>query len=330
MKTPSVVSLCALAAVMSGCAVRESAPALPGAQLHSMSAPYHRFPAHIPPAGPSWITPGAGSKSLFYVVNYYPTVDVGIYSQRNRKLVGNITTGINLPLGVWVDTHRNLWVANATTNDESLIERFPPGKTAPDLELADPNYNAWSLWVARNGAVYVVNLSYYADTEIVEFPPHKTMPKVLRPPRSYPFITAVVGDTKGDLFTSELNASGVGEIDERAAGSKRWRDTGIRLAEPSGLGFDASGNLVASDIGDDVIETFPPGKTTPSNTIQCDAQCAAFAFNERGDRLFVDEYNDGSDTIEEITYPSGTLVGTISGLQTNSIDGVAASPDLYP
>lgn len=318
-----------LGIVLASCAAsQEAAPV--GNPLHEETPLYHRFPAHALPPGAAWMNPGAAGKSLFYVVEYYPMLGIAVYNQKNRKLVGNITTDVNLPMGVWVDTHRNLWVANAVTNDESFIERFPRGSTAPDLQLSDPGYNAWSFWVARDGAVYVVNLGYYADTEIVEYPPHQKMGKVIRNPYPPFFMTAVVGDAKGDLFTSELTPSGTGEIDERAAGSKRWRDTGIRLGTPSGLGFDASGNLVASDIGYDVIETFPPGQTKPSNTIQCSAECAAFAFNERGNRLFVDEYNDGYDTIEELAYPSGRPIGAISGVQTNSIDSVATSPDLYP
>jgi hypothetical protein len=288
-----------------------------------------------PAAARSWIAPGAHVDPLLYVVENGSS-QVAIFKQQNRQLVGAITTDLTLPTGVWVDTQRNLWVANATGYG-STIMRFPPGSTAPDLQLSDSSYNVFSIWVASDGAVYVVNGDYYGFCQIVEYAPHKKVGKVVGDPLLYYYMTAIVGDAKGDLFASGIRGPSKGgpndEIDERPAGSKRWQNTGIQLGVAGGLGFDASGNLVAADDGTDVIETFPPGQTTPSNTIQCSATCVSFAFNHRGDHIWIDEYTGqygDYDTIEERAYPSGALIGAISGLQTRSIDSVATSPDLYP
>ena len=108
----------------------------------------------------SWIARGVRNsrEPLLYVADAYDN-DIVIYEQRGRdqQPIGKITTDLTFPSGVWVDTHRDLWVANVNTETESTILRFPQGSTTPDLTLKDPNWNAAGVWVSREGDVYVVN-----------------------------------------------------------------------------------------------------------------------------------------------------------------------------
>jgi hypothetical protein len=270
------------------------------------------------------------SEGLLYVADTYLN-EVVIYKQkgRNQQPIGKLTEDLTFPNGLWVDTHGNLWVANTNTEYGSTIVRFRRGATKPNLVLSDPDWQAYSVWVADDGAVYVVNAPYSGYFEIVEYPPHQQSPQPIGD-SNLSLISAVVGDVKGDLFAAGLSVSGPGEIDELRKGSKQWTNTGITLYEPGDLGFDAAGNFVISDIGSDVIETFAPGQTKPSNTIECTAQCTSFAFNHRGHHLWVDEFNDENGTVDEFTYPAGKLIQSLGQPNGSSPDSVAAGPDLYP
>jgi sugar lactone lactonase YvrE len=319
------------------CALTACTPAGFGTQPYSFSGTPQlqgSLPLHSAPAvARSWIAPEVrhANEQLVYVAETIAN-RVVIYEQRGhyQMPVGAISTDITFPVAVWVDTHRNLWVANTNSELESTILRFPQGSKKPDLILNDANWNVLAVWVALDGTVYVVNADYSGNCEIVKYPPGKTTSIVIGDKRLAYLTTAVVGDGKGDLFASGFGQSGVGEVDERPAKSKRWQNTGIKLNEPGGLAFDRAGNLVVSDIGSDVIETFSPGKTTPTNTIACSSQCTSLAFNHAGDRVWVDEAGDESAIIDERTYPSGTLIDRLLPPQGSSPEGVAVTPDLYP
>jgi len=280
----------------------------------------------------SWIASGVRTTTqpLLYVADTY-AYEVAVYMQqgRNQNPVGEITNGITFPTGVWVDQYRNLWVSNTYGELESNILRFPQGSTKPDRTLADPNWNADDVWVAPDGSVYAINSGYSGNFEIVKYPPHKTVSQPVGDPYLTSDITAIAGDTSGNLFASGLGVSGGGEVDELPAGSTQWQNTGIPLMEPGGLAFDREGHLVVSDIGREVVEVFSLGHKKPREIIQCSAQCWAIALNHRAKRLWVDEVNDLNGTIDEFSYQKAQFVETLAQPSNSYPLGLATTPDLY-
>lgn len=246
----------------------------------------------------------------------------------HQKPIGKLTQDITFPNGLWVDTQRNLWVAN-TSPYGSTILRFPQGAIAPDLVLKDANWQAFYVWVNTKGDVFVVNCPTSGNCVVAVYPPGLQTPVTIGDP-NLSDITAVVEDTKGDLFDAGIAITGHAQIDERQAGGQGWKNTGIPLYSPGALGFDARGNLVLSDTSTNVIETFPPGQTKASNTISCSLICISFAFNHRGDRIWIDEFNDGNGEIAELEYPSGKRIEGLHQPNGSSPQSVATGPDLYP
>jgi DNA-binding beta-propeller fold protein YncE len=268
---------------------------------------------------------------LLYVADSYAH-EVAVYRQKGngQQPVGELTTQITFPMSVWVDTHRNVWVANVVGEAQSNILRFPEGKTKPDLTLPDRQWNVSAIWVARNDAVYAVNGGSSGNVQIVEYPPHSNKSKQIGDPNLPDDITSIVGDARGDLFASGLALSGAGEVDELLAGSTQWRNTGIALVEPGGLAFDRSGNLVVSDMLKQVIGIYPLERTSPKRIIHCGEQCSAIAFDHTGTRLWVDELNDLNGTIDEFEYKTGKFIQTLPQPSESYPLGIATSPDLYP
>lgn len=321
MKYQSLVVIVFLAA-LTACAASSVGPP-PGTSRTGLRAPRA-----------SWIDPVVVNtkEPLLYVADTYAN-QVLVYKQRGhaQKPVGSITTDITFPVGVWVDKHENLWVANQNSEGRSTILRFRRGSTTPNLTIDDDyGWNIFAFWVNQKGAVYVSNVPYSGYFELLKYPPHATTPKIITDPNLDYVTTAIVGDATGDVFASGLLRSGGSEVDEKRAGSSNWKSTGIALGEAGALAFDNSGNLVVTDTGADVIETFKPAKTKPINTIDCTAQCVSIAFNHTGTHLWVDEFNDSNGTIEEYSYPAGKLLNALPQPNGSSPESVAASPDLYP
>ncbi|HLY02896.1 MAG TPA: hypothetical protein VKR56_10455 [Candidatus Cybelea sp.] len=94
--------------------------------------------------GGSWMRPEAKNKDLLYVV--YPTVDsegtIDAYSYPQGVLEGQIT-GLSNPGGDCTDAAGNLYVTNATTSENSIVE-FAHGGTQPIRSLSVPGYAAFS------------------------------------------------------------------------------------------------------------------------------------------------------------------------------------------
>lgn len=321
MKRRSIVSILFAGALASCTAVQRATP------------PAGAYPAELFDAARK---PRASDERLLYVADATTYTAVTIYKQKghDQKPIGYLATDLWFACGLWVDTHGNLWVANAFPSQGSqgnvTIVRFPRGSTKPDLNIPDPTWAVDWIWVNRHGDIFVVNNGYYSAYQMLEFSGSPYSAHIISDPRLRSVITSIVGDSKGDLFVSGLAKSGLGEIDERKAGSKRWHNTGIAIGAPGGLAIDASGNLVASDLLAGVIETFPPEQTKPSSTITCTAYCLSFAFNRDGNRIWVNEPGSGINTVDELTYPSGDLIDSLPQPQGSSALGVATSPDLYP
>jgi hypothetical protein len=278
---------------------------------------------------------------LFVVDSSYSGVFVYRQNSRNKDPFRQITQDLLYSNAVWVDTRNNVWVANGgsvASGNKATIVRFPHrGTGAPDRILDDFGQIPIALWVSGVGSLYVVNYPTSASqpAEIIEYAPHAKTYKVIGDRNISHDITAVVGDANGDLFASGFTSSGVGEIDERPAGSKHWDDTGIAgdgraVNQPLDLAFDADGNLVVDDYGNAQIDTFPPGKTKPSNTIQClPADCRVIAFSRSGTRLWVGEPNYSTGAVYEFEYPSGKFIKRLMQPEESSPASLATSPSLY-
>lgn len=316
-------------------ALASAALGLPGCSRAPLPTPA----IDLPSAGASSLGSDAG-RGLLFVVDTPSSGGVLVYRQngQNQQPFRRIQKDVLFPSAVWTDAHNNVWVANGgseSSGNKATIVRFPRrGTGLPDRILRDFGRDPTALWVGPGGAVYVVNdpLSANQRAEVVEYAPHEKTYTVIGDRKISHYITAVVGDAEGDLFVAGFTNSGVGEIDERFAGSKRWHDTGIAgngrsVSQPWGLAFDADGNLVVVDYGNQQIETFPPNQTKPSNTIKCiPMDCTAIAFKQSGSRLWVGEPGYSTGTVDELEYPSGKFIESI-GQTLSSPVSLATSPE---
>jgi hypothetical protein len=101
------------------------------------------------------------------------------------------------------------------------------------------------------------------------------------------------------------------------------RVAGVVLHHPGGIAFDKTGDLLATDEYAATADTFELPNPVPSTF-----PMAAISFDMvlgTGDRSIFTA-NPLLNEAFEYSYPSGTLVGTVSGLPGGGVDGIAVDP----
>ena len=127
-------SNCVVAAMLAGCgggAQSQLAPLGPFQQTSAQSgAATTGAMALHPDHDQSWMAPGAATKDLLYISNYY-TDDVLVYSYPQDKLVGKLT-GLEGPDGLCADKKGDVWIVNNNLSDsgEDAVE-YRHGGTKP-------------------------------------------------------------------------------------------------------------------------------------------------------------------------------------------------------
>jgi len=175
--------------------------------------------------------------------------------------------------------------------------------------------------VGTDGSMYT---SDYANSRFTEYPPGSTTASnVCALPGNG---EGVALDASNNLYVAFNSAqTGTGQIETFApgAGCTPTSNLGINVGFAGGVTFDASGNLLFEDqfVG---VEVYPPGATSPSQTIGGFSDPFSMAFGVLQRRLYVGDA--GNNAVYNVAYPAGTVAATIPGDSGGSFLGVALDP----
>ncbi len=270
-------------------------------------------------SGGGWISRDAASKGLVYISSGTGNA-VYIYPKQvapgaNPQPIGEITDGISYPSGSFVDRHGDLFVAN---NSNFTVTMYPPGSSTWKLRytgFAYPN----NVTVGRDGTVYIAD---FTGDKVVEFPKGKTRSK-LTIPIGYP-PHGVALDADNNLYVSYntgAHGEGPGAVDEYPPGSTTGKNLNLPIGWAGGDVIDGSGDVVVADMSAVAVKIFPPGTTTPSQTITQGLEDPVnLAFDKSFKHLYVED--DEVDGVLVYDYPSGTYLTTLNNSATG-IDGIA-------
>ncbi len=254
-------------------------------------------------------------KSLVYVTSYGNSVY--IYDQaRNEKTPCGQITGVVNPQGLFVDKHRNLWVAvsgDCKTQFSSVLE-FAPGNPTPVKTLQDPAGSASDVAVDNaSGTVYVTNFFNYTrgcisgnNGGVEVYANGSTSPTstLSDPKMNYAFDDAV--DNHGNLYVTYLEVngpSGSGRIDEWMGATGSPADLGIALEAPGGIQTTANGALLVCDqsvaCGD-----FAPGSKTMTNLFATKHPGSFGVALDKGEnRVWVENPGLSAKQLQRYAYP---------------------------
>src|SRR5579864_9296346 len=125
---------------------------------------------------------------------------IDIFDLHGRQ-VGELTKGLNAPVGMFVDKQHRLWVANSGANDVLVYER---GARTPSKTLTqDGQFHPNDVTLCRDGTAFVANA--FNAGGIAVYPPGKTKPtRYLQPEFSGAggdefFVTC---DSMGNVFAN--------------------------------------------------------------------------------------------------------------------------------
>lgn len=254
--------------------------------------------------------------------------EVGIYNEANGKFVGQITNGIQVPGGLFVDRHGSLYVANTVAGTVTAYYR---GATTPFATWSQDLHRPLYVVVDASGDLFVSNGDYGT---VVEFPPGSThLSRVLHTPGVE--ADGMDFDRQGNLYvayrTQQTEAGG--SIEKFAPGSTEGTSLGMTLNQPAGLVVDASGKIsVVETGGKSRIAHFLVGKTTVSQLL-VDANpgqtLGELAYDQTSSKLYVGASNGGDSSCQalEFSYPfsgSSTLAPIITDTGTSGW-GIALS-----
>jgi hypothetical protein len=298
-------------AILVGCSVPQT-PQVPS------------FPQAAGPsvAGLGWISAGAKTKSLLYISDEY-TNAVYIYPQKgpNQKMIGKITDGIDSPLGLYVATNGDLYVANA--NFPATISIYKKGQVKPYKQLTVPYAYSGVSDVALDSAGNVYAVEWEEQAICVIAVGHGTCTTTLLDP--YDFTLRFVAiDSKNDLVDMSISS---GIVDELPAGSTKWIKLKPSYQYAGGLAFDSHDNLLVNDGGNGstgkLAEYKPPYTGSPVFSFNYYGQLFQIAFNASEKDVWGPNgpYTDG----REYSLPKGTLVDKTQAGIVEAV-GLAADP----
>jgi hypothetical protein len=258
-----------------------------------------------------WMAPDSKTPLLYVAEANHNLVDV--YSVPSYALIGQIAEGVDQPEGLATDKKGRLYVANYAAQTVTVYSK---GATSPSLTLTVP-YAAVSVAVTKDG--YVVVGDYHGGVNV--YAPGATT-------ASYRLTNPQLGSASGIALDKQDNVY------------VAWDDIVVEFADLSGSGTnlqltdlaDASGvivdqhrNIVVTDFRLPGVNIYPPGSANPSATIGGEGQPDRSALNAEEDLIYV----TNEDQVDIYTYPSGTLVESLTVPET-FLSGITLSPGPKP
>jgi hypothetical protein len=207
---------------------------------------------------------------LVYMSSWGTASVVDVLTMKGRQ-VGQITSGLVEPQGLFVDAKGSLWVANA-----SNVLVYPRGSLSPSKTLTDSVGAPIDVTVCPDGTAYVADLSDNSDghASIQVYASGSTTPTGnLDYATDFlnPFLTC---DAAGNVFVALLTGDYVGDglvVEFPHGKQKGAKSLGIVLQSPGGIKPDNAGNLLVTDLIDHTITEYaengsPTGQSIATGT----------------------------------------------------------------
>ncbi len=207
--------------------------------------------------------------TVMYVSDYTAS-NVYVYSTGSTPtLIRTLTTNINNPERIAVDSSGTLYVVNNT--DGEIVE-YPAGATTPSKMFYSGFAHPFGIAVAPDGTVYVSSGQTASPHGVNAFAPGSTtVTRTVGTDIDTTFgVEGVALDSTGNLYVVGFLPSGsgapIGKVYMIPGGTATSStDLGLQgLNNPNSLVFDPSGNLVISNsnFGAPAVDFFTPGSTT--------------------------------------------------------------------
>jgi hypothetical protein len=295
-------------------ASREAPPRTPDLTRLGV-APGLRGAVHaIGPMRRNWLSAAAKTPSPKVYISDFSANAVNVYAPSGGAPIGSITTGVNGPLGTWINEKGTLYVSNV---NNGTVTEYPAGSTTPSVTLTAAT-GAIGVAVGKKGTVYVPD---FGGNQVYAYAGGSTTPTT----------TVALSGPEGtavghNAHVFQAFSPSLGDVERYEPFLVNGVDLGLSgIVAPGDAKLDSLGNLLVGDqIGNNgsVVDVYPPGATSPSAQIPV-THAYKFALDQANTTLYVADPSTG--IVSVYSYPSGTPQSvTFSGL--SSAYGVSVSP----
>lgn len=256
-----------------------------------------------------------GLKAL-YVVNRV-TDSVDVLSNNRYRDIGALTTGVDNPSAVALDTAGNVYVGNF---QGASVTEYAPGATSPLFTYSTGMAQPTGVVVDAHGNVYeadsgnggVINEYFQGVNARVAF---ANLPANV-------FVDGIAVDATGDVFVSYLtsfsNGAAVGEFTGGLNGP--FATLPFSIGQVGGIALDKQGNLLVCDDVNNAIDVLAPPYSSVTRTVGSGfLRPDTVALNKANSEVFV---TDNSGRVTVVNYATGTNVTTLG--TANGVDASAA------
>jgi hypothetical protein len=211
--------------------------------------------AHANRAG--FIRPTASHKILYVADANNNVINMYDPSVPNPSPMGTITSGLNVPIGVAIDSKGTLYVVNIGNN---TVTEYLHGTITPSFTITGGMSSPYGIGVDSQLNVFVTNLGTNTVTgyKAGQTSPFETVSGVGPNP------VGLAVDDSDNVFVADDSDNTIYEI---PAGSSTSQNSGLlQLTGPIGIAF-CGGTLFVSNFGANTVGVYPAGSMTPSATI---------------------------------------------------------------
>ena len=251
---------------------------------------------------------------------------INLYKEggNGQQPIGQLTTDLVSPQGLFLDKKHHLWVAN--TNAFTVVA-FKRGATNAVRHAQRPGIlsdfgrrrsSRHGLRGQRAGSVRTARQRHRLGERQHESTATLTYSNFL-------VVTNIGIDTNDNVYVSYIPMSGPPAVVVFAAGSLTGTPLNIQDPGLSDITFDSSGNLLMETLQNSLGVWAPPYTSGPTRTI------SAFGneptLNKNDTEVWVAYANPSNPMVEGYNYTSGALVDTLPGASTRP-DTRTASPSI--
>lgn len=214
---------------------------------------------------------------------------------------GFITSGVNVPVSVFLDRQGNLYVANQAGQD---VTEYAPGTSAPSFTYSSGMPMPQVVTTDVHGNVYVGD--YFNGLN--EYYQGLNSPIATCSPGHGIYGIAV--DSAGDVFVDTFNGAPV--LIKYSPGGLGTCSGTVLAAAPAhvgAIGIDAKGNLLVCDAN--VVDEIPPPYSAIAGTLGSGfTSVSSVTLNKANTEAFVTDV--AQNTVTVLSYPGGTNLTVLS------------------